>query len=229
MIFFKRREIWVPTYLGFFLMCLVFFCTVLFALQNIAKFLAYDNPVRGDYLIVEGWLDQQAFLEAVSLFRQEGYQYMITTGSSIKSGDRKVFTNYAERATKFMIKSGIDTTKIITLPTPESAQDRTFLSAVMVRNWMLDNHIFTSSLDIFSAHVHARRTHLLYQMAFKNQTRIGIIAAKPHRFELMHWWRTSFGAKSVISELAGFIWVKCCFSSGKYQSHQEMWGNYTPD
>ncbi len=202
------------------------FCITLFTPKNLAIFLAYDSPVEGCYLIVEGWLGNSALLDAINIFKSGEYQYLITTGGAVTCRGDRAFDSYAEEAAAFIDNSGFDSSKLIIIPTPDSAQDRTFLSVVIVREWFIENGISVNQLDVFSGDVHARNTHILYKMAFGNNISIGIIAAEPDRFELQYWWRTSSGEKSVVTEFVGLLWVKCCFFPGKHGSHQEKWGIY---
>lgn len=225
-LFFKCRQVWLPTFLGSILIIVVSLLIIMLALKNLAMFLAYDDPVEGRYLVVEGWVGKSALLEAINTFKTGQYQYVITTGGSENWRNDVEFESYAKEAATFLVKSGLDKSKLIILPTPDSAQDRTFLSAVIVREWFEKNSISVNSLDVFSGDVHARRTHVLYKMAFGNDIKIGIIAAEPDGFELQYWWKKSSGAKSVVTELVGLLWVKCCFFPGKYGSHQEKWGIY---
>ena len=138
----------------------------------------------------------------------------------------ELHATYAEQASAFLVKHGINTDQLITIPTPASAQDRTYLSAVIVRDWFSENKPGQITIDLYSGDVHARRSYKLYKMAFADTAHIGIIAAEPNNFSLQYWWRTSAGAKSVLAETAGLIWINCCFSPGAYGSHQEKWGIY---
>lgn len=214
----------MPTFLGFIAICILLICFSFLAIKNIAFFLSKQAPVERGFLVVEGWLDSAALLAAINVYKSGKYQYMVTTGGSINVTHKSEFDNYAEASAAVMLKKGIDKSELIVLPTPDSAQNRTFLSAVIVRDWLLDNHISNRYLDVFSADVHARRTHILYKMALGAEYNIGIIAANPSEFDLQYWWRTSVGAKSVVTELVGLLWVQCCFNPGKYRSHQEKWG-----
>jgi len=45
-----------------------------------------------------------------------------------------------------------------------------------------------------------------------------INVAKTKEYKLDSWWKSSTGAKSVITETIGLIKVKCCFYPGAYQS-----------
>lgn len=224
---FKRHQIYLPTLSGLCLMSLVIFCIFWFSLRSLAEFLAYENPIGGKYLVVEGWLGSGALLAAIDRFKAGDYQFLLTTGGPQKEKGCDISGSYAESAAVYIVRRGLDRAKVIALPTPESAQDRTFLSAVIVRDWLSAHDKAVNAMDVFSGGVHARRTHFLYQTAFRNQTiDIGIIAAKPEQFSLQAWWRTSAGAKSVITEAVGFLWAKCCFFPGKYCSHREKWGIY---
>ena len=50
------------------------------------------------------------------------------------------------------------------------------------------------------------------------------LAAKPRNYDKSHWWRTSTGAKSVLTETIGLAWVTCCFGSHQQGSYEEKWG-----
>jgi hypothetical protein len=137
------------------------------------------------------------------------------------------YATYAEQAGAELKKMGLEPSKLMMVPAPASAQERTYLSAVMVRVKLAEAKLLPKSINVFSADVHARRTHLLYQLAFRETpTRVGVLAAHPGRFSLARWWQTSEGAKSVLTELIGWLWVKCCFEPGEIDSHRERWGLY---
>ena len=223
---FKRRQVLMPTLFGFVVIVLVMATLSLAILKNMALFLAYTAPVQGQYLVVEGWIGEPALLEALTIYKTGKYQFLVTTGGPDNRHIDALHKTFAEQSAAFIRDQGFDDTKLIVIATPASAQNRTFLSAVMVRDWLTENVATTSDLDVFSGDVHARRTHKLYKMAFADNTKIGIIAAQANGFDLQYWWRTSEGAKSVLAELIGLIWITCCFEPGKYGSHQEKWGVY---
>jgi hypothetical protein len=153
---------------------------------------------------------------------------LVTTGGPNTRQIKPKHNSYTEQAAAFIVSTSFDQNKLIVIPTPASAQDRTYLSAVIVRDWFSANDIDIKTLTVFSSDVHARRTRMLYQQAFGQNTAIGIIAGEPNGFELQYWWRTSEGAKIVLTEAAGLLWTLCCFSSGEQGSHQEKWGlNYS--
>lgn len=225
-VLFKRHQLWLPTLWGTIIILLFISTLTLFVFRNIAFFLAQEHPIKGQYLVVEGWISEPALLSAFKQYKLDGYQKLITTGGPITHQINPEHLNYAAKASAFFLSQGLPSSELVTIPTPESAQDRTYLSAVMVRDWFVelgDSHI---TFDLYSSDVHARRSFQLYNKAFSSKATIGVFSAAPTDFTLKHWWKTSAGAKTILAETAGLIWINCCFSPGAYGSHQEKWGDY---
>ena len=220
----KKQHIWLPTPLGLIIITLVLLSSSVFILKNLAHYLAQQQSIKAPILIIEGWISDQALNEAIGHYKTAGYRIIITTGGLIKTRNSTKHKTYADLAAAYLRKNSLNNCNIKSLPTPESAQNRTFLSAVIVRDWLQKQNIKTKQINIYSQGVHARRTKALYQMAFGEKYKIGINAAKTKVYKLDNWWKSSAGAKAVIIETIGLIWVKCCFYPGTYQSHQETWG-----
>ncbi|WP_169712029.1 ElyC/SanA/YdcF family protein [Methylophaga nitratireducenticrescens] len=222
-VLFQKRHLWFPTIWGTLLILVLLAISCLLILRQLAVILAPTAPVPDrTYLVVEGWQDEDSLLSALAIFNAEGYHYMITAGGPNKRFLSPEHASYAEQAGAFMLEQGLDAEKLIVISAPESAQERTYLSAVMVREWLALNGTDLTQLNVHTSHVHARRTRSLYQKAFPD-FKIGIYATVPDSFELHQWWQTSDGAKSVITELIGNVWVACCFHPGEPGSHYEKW------
>lgn len=193
--------------------------------KNLAYFLALNSPVSSRYLVVEGWLPKSALERALEEFNYGNYKLLITSGGPNDSDCAVDNTSYAERAGIELIRLGLNENNLLIASAPASAQDRTFLSAVMVRKQIATLHSAVDAINIFTSDVHARRTHLLYQQAFRDlKTQIGVISIPPERFKLDRWWGTSEGAKVVLTEFIGWVWVKLFFYPDDLNSHGEMWG-----
>lgn len=221
---FRRRSLLVPTLPGILLIFLALGFPLYFLFQNAATFLAVNQPIGAEYLVIEGWLGKNELNQANRVFDEQNYQYAIVTGGPITDDFNTGPATYAERATTYLLSIGFPQDKLFEVPTPYSAQERTFFSAVMVRDWFTEQRLDIRSLDVFSGDVHSRRSRNLYQLAFGNQVNIGIYASKPNEFDLSRWWQSSDAAKAVASELIGWGLVKCCFKPGERGSHFEKWG-----
>jgi hypothetical protein len=203
---------------------LILFFSYIF--KNLAFYLAKTQPIQGQYLIVEGWISEPALLKAKTLFEQGPYQLLITSGGPDNGQLEPDYPSYADKAAAFLIEQGFDAKKLHIASAPASAQNRTYLSAVKVRNWFEKQDIIPASFNIVSASVHARRSQQLYQMAFGSDVKVGVIAIAPERYSLKTWWKSSEGIKSVLAEVIGLGHTFCCFDPGEVGSHQELWGQY---
>ena len=225
-VFFKQYSLYLPRWWFAITIAAVLSFTIVIVVRNIGSYLSVTEPANSTYLVVEGWQDEYSLKKALELFQSNNYKILLTTGGAIKGITKSRYKSYADYAAAFFLSQGIDEDKLVAVPTPDSAQNRTFLSAVMVRKWFEKEGVSLLSVDVFTEGVHARRTKFLYELAFKNSTKIGIYSSIPQSYNISSWWTSSEGAKSVITEIVGLTWVSCCFFPGDYGSHQEMWGIY---
>lgn len=163
-------------------------------------------------LIVEGWLDGPDLDQAVLAFRRGRYQRIVTTGGPIDAWfGLQTSRNFAERSAAYLKTHGLADAQIDAVPAPASAQDRTFLSAVVVREWAQRSGVALSTVDLFSAGVHARRSHRLFRMALGPGVTVGVLSSRPAEFDAVRWWRSSAGTKAVMGETLSLAWTTCCF------------------
>nr|WP_240901056.1 ElyC/SanA/YdcF family protein [Thioalkalivibrio sp. XN8] len=216
----------LPTWRSWLVIIGVLALGVLAAARHVHGFLAVERPAEdATILVVEGWLSQGALDRAVALYRDGAYRLVVTTGGPIESwSDSDDFPSYADRASDYLVRSGVPADQIHSVPAPASAQNRTFLSAVMLRYWLDEQELAPAALDILSGGVHARRSHRLFRLALGPRVRVGILAAEADGYDPTAWWRSSAGAKAVMGELISLGWTVCCFRAPEPGSHQEHWG-----
>ena len=225
-VIFRRQEAWLPTVWGWLLFLIVGACALTLTCRQAYFFLAPNHSSGSRLLVVEGWMPPDELDQAVERFRVGGYDRIVTTGGPIQIGPGwPEHGSYAEWTRDYLVRRGIPGNSVISVPAPASAQERTFLSAVMVREWLKNSGLPVDALDLFSSGVHSRRSWTLYRLAMGPRTRIGIFAAKPAMYDPDAWWSTSVGAKTVISEALGWIWTACFFRPGAPGSHEEKWGD----
>lgn len=226
-LFFRRRYVVLPTIWAVLVLGCFFLAIVSLLAKNIAFFLAKQQPVEANVLVIEGWLELEALKQAYTEYKSGHYDLVITTGGAEARNFTDQFDSYAEQAAHQLNLLGLSMDNLKVIPTPASAQDRTYLSAVMVRKSIeatpsIDK---VKGINVFSGNVHSRRTYFLYKQAFDALAiPIGIISASPEDFRLANWWQTSAGAKTVLVEFIGWVYAHCCFDLPAKGSHQEMWG-----
>jgi hypothetical protein len=225
----RRREIWWPTLQGWLLLLVLIGGIGAAVALGIVDFLAVVEPARGAdgrgarTLVVEGWLEERDLIQAVALARAGRYERVLASGGPIDSwNDTPMWKNYAQRAAATLKAHGLVQPPVIAVPAPASAQERTFLSAVQVREWLRTAGVGVDAIDVYTTGVHARRSRLLYRMAFGPGVEIGVLAPKGSGGP-QAWWSSSDSAKGVLGELIGLAWTTCCFWPGPPGSHEEHW------
>lgn len=184
-----------------------------FAGRLIHPFLAMKAPAKSaQLLVVEGWLDIRELDQAIEVIRQGRYQGLVTTGGPFeKWSEFSLSSNYADLAASYLKTHGLENFPITAIPSPASTQERSYLSAVKLRDWIGKRPIAITRVDVFSTGAHARRSHMLYRMALGATVEVGIIPARSTQYDEDRWWQTSVGTKSVLGETISLIWTVCCF------------------
>ncbi len=228
--FLHRRTVWLPTLWGWAAILSAIVMSIVALAFAADAWLAPNRPAEGtggagaSVLIVEGWLEGPDLDQAVMAFRRGRYERIVTTGGPIDAWfGVPASRNFAERGAAYLKTHGLADVQIDAVAAPASAQDRTFLSAVMVREWAQRSGVALSAVDLFSAGVHARRSRLLFRMAFGPGVTVGVLASRPPDFDARHWWRSSAGTKAVMGETLSLAWTTCCFWPPAPGSHEERW------
>ncbi len=215
----------MPTCWGALVLGAVVGGVALLGLRQLGSFLAPTDPVGRGVLVVEGWLPAEAFPLAADAAARGAYDAVVVSGGPIEdplcSG---AFATYADRGAAMLRQLGLTAPLLAVAPAPASAQDRTYRSAISVRQWAEAAQRPVTALDVFSHGAHARRTRMLYRMAFGEGVQVGVIAAEPSKYELLRWWAESGATKDVLGEGIAFAWTLCCFHPGLRGSHEELWG-----
>lgn len=225
---FRRRTVSLPTLSGALLLLAIAATAFLLAARAAGFYLFVNEPAHGRdgrgarLLVVEGWLDENALDAAAAAFRQGRYERVVTSGGPIESWrEGQTATNFAERAADYLKRHGLADVPVAAVPAPATEQDRTFLSAVVVRDWIRREGLNPDAIDVYSSGVHARRSRMVYRLTFGPSVEVGMLAAIPRSYDLEHWWRTSQGTKTVIDETMSLAWTACCFWPTATGSHDE--------
>ncbi len=179
-----------------------------FFLKNIYPFLAPLNRVESTILVVEGWLLDEGMKQAVTEFKLHKYEHIYVTGGPLDIGNfLSDYKNYADLGAATLKRLGIESKEITVVPGPTTAKDRTFTSALALKKYFEDHKIDIKSFNLFSSGPHSKRSQLLFDLAFENTFKIGIVAAKPFYFDPQSWWISSSGVRTLIDELIAYTYA----------------------
>ncbi len=188
---------------------LVLMSIILFSHQ----FLAPTKPVKGEILVVEGWLPDYALVEVKKRFEKEEYRLLVTTGGRIETGFHlSEYKTWASLTAARLVKLGIPPEKIMS--TSQSVihkKNRTYYSVLALNEKLKKDNLLVKSMDLVSLGVHARRTWFLYKKVFESAN-VGIISIESKSYDPLKWWLYSAGVRDVISEMIAYLYVRLIFN-----------------
>ena len=213
---FRKRQCLVPTWRGCLLLILIVALLSIVAARTIHPFLAISAPVRGEVLVIEGWAPDYVFETAIAEFNQNHYEKLFVTGGPLVQGaPLSQYHTYAELGAATLVKLGLDANLVQAVPAPLVRQDRTFTSALALKSWWAGHGMSPQQFNLMSVGPHARRSRLLFQKAFGKNVKIGILAIAEYDYDPKHWWRSSAGVRTVISEAVAYCYVRIFFRAPK--------------
>jgi len=209
----RRKERWGLSWRGWLLVTAAGLIAAYFALLSVYPFLAITHRVNANILVVEGWLHEYAIRSAVDEFRSGSYERVFTTGGPVQGtgGYTNDYNTSASVGADLLRKNGLANGSVQMVPSRVMDRDRTYGSAVALRNWFRDHNMAVSGIDVVTQDLHARRTRLLFQKALGDQVAVGVIAIPNPDYDAKHWWRYSEGVKEVLSETASYVYARLLF------------------
>jgi len=97
------------------------------------------------------------------------------------------------------------------VPIHVSQRDRTYNSALALKEWCIQSGNTLASFNLLSAGPHARRSYMLFRRALGPKMAIGIVSLKSVDDETMNWWQTSAGVRNVIGECLAYLYAALIF------------------
>ncbi len=208
----RRRVCPLPTFRGWISVLLILLSLVVLAGRLAYPFFASNHPLPADVLVVEGWAPKYALMKAVEEFHRGHYRMLFVTGGVIEEGSiLSDYNTYADLGTTLLLKAGFPADRLQAVPAPRVDKDRTHASAITLRQWMSAHGGVPASFNVVSLGSHSRRTWLLFQMAFENQSRVGIIAVRNRDFDPALWWHFSQGVRSIVDEAVAYSYARFFF------------------
>lgn len=204
---FRRRNLPWPTPLGWTLFCSLILGLMCAFVFGVHPFLGPTEPLGGELLIVEGWVDAEALKHAIARHRAGGYQRILTTGGPLEAGWPLAVDvhDYANLAAARLVRLGLPADAIEAVPAPPSPMARTRAAARAVRVHLVEHHPEITRVDLLTVAVHARRSWRIYLDELAPRVRVGVIATPPVGYAPARWWQTSSGTRAVVGESLAYL------------------------
>lgn len=197
-----------------------FAALALFALAGIVvflgihPFLATTDRVKCRTLVMEGWVHEFAVEAAAREFRDGNYTMVYVTGGPGEGSGpfTNIYNTAASVGAARLRRAGVPPDCVQMVPAQAVDRDRTYNSAVALRDWLQAHHQPIPDLNIVTEDVHARRTRLMFQEALGGVGRVGIIAVPSPDYDPAHWWRYSEGVRQSIDEAIAYVYARFFFN-----------------
>lgn len=178
----------------------------------IYRFLAFDDPLPTDVMVVEGWIHGYALRDVAEKFRDGHYRRIYTTGGPVSGsgGYTNDFNTYASVAAEQLIAHGIPREVVHMAPSHEGGRDRTYTSAAYLKR-ALRTEEGIGAVNVLTENTHARRTSLLFQEALGPEVKVGVVPISNPDYDPDYWWCYSEGVRDVLSETFAYVYAKVFF------------------
>jgi len=204
----KRRGI-IPYEIKWVLISMLIVIAGIGFVFSVHPFLAVNQPVPSEILVTEGWLPDYALVEVKREFERGKYKYLLATGLPLERGSFLIsYKTYAHLAAATLVQLGVEADRVYAVPGRYVENDRTYASALSLRQWLEANTPSAKSINVASKTVHARRTRLLFQKALGPGISVGVLALPDEEYDPACWWRSSAGVKTVLTEGIGYLYAR---------------------
>jgi hypothetical protein len=212
----ERKECWRVTWIGWMGLLALGGLVLLLFLFTIDPFLAPTKPVAADILIADNSLLNYRDLKKLSdEFRSKNYSLILCTGGLLELGSHWShlfeYKTSAEQNAAILKKFGINEEAIVSIPPKPVERDKTFASALAVKNWLAQNNIQPKGINVFSPGPRARRSWMLFKEAIGEEIPVGIIACENRSYDPKRWWKTSSGVRTVLDATIAYLYTKLVF------------------
>ena len=197
---------------------------------NIGPFLAVTHRVNANILVVEGWVHPYAIRAAMQEFQSHPYERVFTTGGPVvgKGGYINDYQTSASVGADLLKEEGLPAELVQMVPSRVIGRDRTYSSAIALREWFREHNLQVRSLNIVTEGAHARRTRLLFEEALGRDVKVGVIAVPSPDFDARHWWYYSEGLEEIVGEGLGYLYAKFFFYPRESDSAAQAEAGWSP-
>lgn len=174
------------------------------AIAGLYPFLAPNHPADSPVMVIEGWLADAPLEEALAWADAHQIKTIYLTGGPIETGSWLApWKTYPEMtAARLATIGAADRYDIRPVPAPRTRKDRTWISAVTLRDALGAD--CPPAMTLASEGPHLRRSSLLFRRAFGDRCRIGTLPLTPTDFDSRDWWHSSAGVRTLLSEAIAY-------------------------
>ena len=165
--------------------------------SRIFSFLSINRPIPAEVLMVEGWLTNRMFKEAAAEYVRGNYSYCLVSG--------RIYSSLSP-AHVFM-RHGIDSGAVKFTDTVAVRGHNTYHTALAARQWLQLHDPGVSTINVFTAGPHARKTWTIVKRVLGSGYSVGVIASSVNPEDTGLWWESKQGARAMIKYGVGYLYA----------------------
>jgi len=207
-----RRMAWRLTWRGWLLLLAALVALLLILQFRIYSFLAPNQPLPSSLLIVEGWSPTSTTKQIADAYRSGHFQKVLVVRPVGDSTNQYESGRYSgDYMVNLIVQEGVPGNCVSAIFPSVAKKDRTYYTALAAKQWFEREGISTKTIDVATLGPHSRRSRLLFQKAFGDDMKVGVIPLDDVEYDPAHWWRTSEGVREVIGEAIAYLYARFLF------------------
>jgi len=205
-----RKQRWGLSWRGSLIAIVCGILAFALLLKTIYPFLAVTDRIDAKVLVVEGWVHEYGIDASVRELKTGGYERVFTTGGPVigTGGYTSDYNTEASVGAERLKAAGVATELIQMVPCHEIKRDRTFSSAVALRDWLQKHNMSVERMNVVTEDTHARRTRLLFEKAFHGHVKVGVVSVPTPDYDARHWWRYSQGFEDILEQGVAYVYAR---------------------
>lgn len=205
---FKKTTLYLPSKPALLFLAISALLLAGIGLQGLHPFLAKTHYTNAEVLIIEGWLSDNCFQKAIEKTKSTTFKKIVVTGGPIEQGSfLSAYKTYAQLGEATLKALSVSDTALIAIAAPYSRIDRTYASAIALKQWLESSTPGYRSFTLISESTHTRRSLLLFKRALGPGYSIGSIAVNSEDYDPQRWWKSSKGVREVIDESIAYFYA----------------------
>src|SRR5205814_4029949 len=147
-----RKERWGLAWRGWLLVTSAGLAAAYFVFLNVRPFLAVTHRVNTNILVVEGAVQRYTLRGGAEEFKNGSYERIFTTGGpeNGNGGYTNDYNTSASVAADSLEKFGVPGDLVQMVPSHVFARERTYSSAVALRDWFRDRNLSIHSFNVLT-------------------------------------------------------------------------------
>ena len=164
-------------------------------------FLAINEPVDADTMVVEGWVPAYVLDGAAREIVRGKYAHVFVAGMESEEGGE----SDAAGAARYLVAAQVSPSIIIDSTTPATSWNRTSHMARAVRDRMDLLGIKPKGVNVLTLGSHGRQSRLAYRRILGPQILVGVITIPKNDYDPARWWASLAGVKKTTKDFAGWL------------------------